>query len=111
MSFIEALNDYYEREEFLGNSYDEYLVTDESKRVHYLGSYYNPKDDLNTFAYFSIKENKFYIGLYRSPKYISEEMVENNLIEPMYLLEFNTEEDIINYFNNIIFEKVLYPNK
>lgn len=107
MLFIEALNDYYERENFKGSNPDEFLKAEPNLNMFYLGSSYNYTTGLNVYVYLIKKNDVFHIGWFRSSEIVDEEMIKDEEVNPFLFLVFTSEKELIDYLNAMSFESLL----
>lgn len=107
MLFIEALNDYYEREDFKGSNPDEFLKADLNLNMFYLGSSYNYTTGLNVYVYLLVKDDVFHIEWFRSSESIDENKIKNGEANPFMFLVFTSEKELIDYLNTMSFESLL----
>lgn len=107
MLFIEALNDYYERENFKGSNPDEFLKAEPNLNMFYLGSSYNYTTGLNVYVYLLVKDGVFHIEWFRSSELIDENTIKEGEANPFITLVFNSEKELIDYLNAMSFESLL----
>lgn len=107
MLFIEALNGYYEREDFKGYNPDEFLKADPNLKMFYLGSSHNYTTGLNVYVYLLVKNDIFHIQWFRSSELVDEEMIKDGETNPFMFLVFTSEKELINYLNVMSFESLL----
>ena len=107
MLFIEALNGYYEREDFKGSNPDEFFKADPKLNMFYLGSSYNYTTGLNVYVYLLKKNDVFHIEWFRSTDLIDENKIKDGEINPFMFLVFTSEKELIDYLNAMSFESLL----
>lgn len=107
MTFIEALNDYYEREEFKGSNSDEFFKAKPNLKMYYLGSSYNFNTETNTYMYLRKKEDGFYIEWFRTEDLINEKSIDEEEVFPFTFIFFKYEQELVDYLNSMSFESLL----
>lgn len=107
MLFIEALNDYYEREDFKGSNPVEFHKADPNLNMFYLGSSHNFATGLNVFIYLLVKDNEFTIEWFRNSELIDENTIKDGEVNPFITLVFKNEKELIDYLNTMTFESLL----
>lgn len=108
MLFIEALNEYYEREDFKGSNPGEFLKADPNLKMFYLGSSHNFATGLNVFIYLLVKDDGTYtIEWFRNSELVDENAIKDGEANPFIALVFKNEKVLIDYLNNMSFESLL----